>query len=222
METLKKEFTPPTSDSFSRNYKKFANPEYIKAITPPIAALFVLLKQESNIGWNNWLDVGCGAGVCFQHFPQTTKVVAIDYAPKLIQYAQRYVNDSHLNNVTCLQQDIHELNLEQNNFDGALLFQVYPHLKHQALSGIRQFLKLGGYIVISYGAVSQQIENTHHYHPELSSRPIPLKIHMVSDMTNAGFQFIQEINLDSQKVSQLTGIESKRPLVGYLGKKVIE
>ena len=213
--------TKKIAQEFSNNAKEFANKQYWGTITPPIRALFTILKNQPGIKWQNWLDLGCGAGVCFEHFPTTCQVCGVNFSPTLLNHARANIRKKHLENIKLINQDISQLDLKERQFDGAMFFQVYPHLGSETLQSINRYLKNNGWLVVAYGAEVSKIESAHHRHPELTSRPLPLGTHMKMDMTAGGFRLEREINLHPAQVRQLAKIESTRPLIAFLGRKVI-
>jgi len=205
----------------SDNADKFSNHQYWQIITPPIKALFETLKNIPEIKWQKWLDLGCGAGMCFTHFPTTCQVCGVDFSPALLTHARANIRKNHLKNIKLINQDINQLDLKEKRFDGAMLFQCYPHLNYEVLIIISRFLNLNGWLVIAYGAEIEVIEAKHHQHPELTNRPIPLGLHMKMDFTNGGFKFEEEWKLSPQEVSDKAKMESERPLIAFLGRKII-
>lgn len=210
-----------SNKAFSCSADKFSNPQYWKKITPPIKALFEILKERPEIEWQKWLDLGCGAGVCFTHFPTDCQVTAVDYSEGLLRHARATIEKDQLKNIKLFNQDIDYLKFEDRHYDGAMLFQVYPHLNPEVLSLLNKYLRRGGWLIIAYGADTERINCIHHQHPQLASRPLPLGIHMKMDFTNANIKFEQEINLSPQEVAEKSGMESVRPLIAFMGRKII-
>jgi SAM-dependent methyltransferase len=94
------------------------------------------------------LEAGCGAGRFTAHAARTgATVISFDYSTA-VEAAHR--NHAHLDNVTFLQADIHQLPLRPESFDKIFCFGVLQHCPNPELAfrALLPFLKPGGEIVV--------------------------------------------------------------------------
>ncbi|HOJ31763.1 MAG TPA: class I SAM-dependent methyltransferase [bacterium] len=109
-------------------------------------------------------DVGTGTGVLVPYLLEKTgkkgKVIAIDYAPAMIEQAIRKLR--HLP-VEFIIADIHHTCFPDNYFDYVICNACYPHFdrKKTAIKEIYRILKKDGSIVISHPTGKDFVNNLH-------------------------------------------------------------
>lgn len=99
------------------------------------------------------LDIGCGGGQYLEYFlNKGGNVTGVDYSPKMILIANRYLKDRNFKNFSLRVADVRKLPFPNNNFDvvigiGLLEYLVDPEL---AMTEITRILKPRGYCLLSF------------------------------------------------------------------------
>ncbi|MGB9642740.1 MAG: class I SAM-dependent methyltransferase [Candidatus Ratteibacteria bacterium] len=109
-------------------------------------------------------DVGTGTGVLVPYLVKKTgkkgKVIAIDYAPSMIEQATKKWRNLPAEFVVA---DIHKTSFPDNHFDYVICNACYPHFERKkvALKEIYRILKNDGIIVISHPKGRDFVNNLH-------------------------------------------------------------
>jgi len=92
------------------------------------------------------LDIGCGTGILFPYIMEW-QVTAVDISDGMLKKARQ---NNPGNVVAFVQADAEALPFENNLFDCAVLFSVFPHFDRPiaVLQEIRRVIKPGGEIAI--------------------------------------------------------------------------
>ncbi len=115
-----------------------------------IAHLFRLVKFDQSM---SVLDLGCNIGSYAIDFAKKCKsVVAIDFSPTFIKYANKFASDKGISNVTFLCQDITDYSyLENRNFDiihiGGCLMYMDDDSVSDLLKQLRHHLNKDGLLI---------------------------------------------------------------------------
>jgi len=138
-----------------------------------LSAIASLLGRAPSL--TSSLDFGCGAGrLTLALARRSTKVVACDVAPTMLEHVRRNAHDAGLQNVTCI--GIEELaRLPNNQFDficSLLVFQYIPRAAGYEL--IRTLLKLlePGGIAALHVALGRSRKDLNQYDEEAVHREI--------------------------------------------------
>lgn len=97
------------------------------------------------------LDAACGTGLFTRAIaPRVERVVAADYAPKMLARAMGHVRRAGLTNVTGQIEDLTRLGFADDSFDAAVAGSVLHLLDHpeQGVAELRRVVKVGGTIII--------------------------------------------------------------------------
>lgn len=109
------------------------------------------------------LDIACGTGVTFPYLLEggVCTLLGIDLAEAMVQLAaQKFRDDPRVT-----LQAIDLFHLEAPPFDGALLYNAYPHFpdKPALLAKTASLLKPGGRFTLAHG-MGRAALNAHHSH----------------------------------------------------------
>jgi len=150
------------------------------------------------------LDAGCGTGVLFPFF-KNNKIIAIDISFNMLKKAR----DKSPRRSNLIQADIHDLPFDNEIFDRAVLYAVFPHLsdKPAALLELNRTLKPRGRINIIHSSSRDEINR---FHQEVGGvighDLIPDQGEMVDLMEDAGFKDIEILDLPDRYLA--TGIKT--------------
>lgn len=91
------------------------------------------------------LEIGCGPGGNFPHYPATAEVTATDYSEHMVERASPRANEAAAN-ITVEEADAHNLPYPDSAFDSVVSALVFCSLPDQprALAEIARVLKPGG------------------------------------------------------------------------------
>ncbi|MGD0592030.1 MAG: class I SAM-dependent methyltransferase [Bacteroidota bacterium] len=105
------------------------------------------------------LDIGCGTGILFPYIMEW-QVTALDISDCMLKKARQ---NNPGNVVAFVQADAEALPFEDNRFDCAVLFSVFPHFDRPVavLQEIRRVIKPGGKIAIIHVKPPEAINAIH-------------------------------------------------------------
>ncbi|HEY9677419.1 MAG TPA: class I SAM-dependent methyltransferase [Drouetiella sp.] len=144
--------------SDASSYNEFAGDyaTYISVLAAPLAA--EICRIASVESGQNILDVGSGTGVsslvAAQKVSPNGSVIGIDFSEGMLQQAQRMTTEQQ--NLKFQMMDAENLKFQDNTFDAVISLCAilhFPNVK-QALAEMFRVVKLGGKVVVSYGAGS--------------------------------------------------------------------
>ena len=119
------------------------------------------------------LDIGCGAGVMIEQLLSANprELLSLDISPLMIEQAKRKYCDPRLR---LISKDFFDL--EEEGFDLAILYSVYPHfpLKKQLVRHTAHCLVNGGRFMVAHSE-NRQIINTRHQNGMVAQLSLPLK-----------------------------------------------
>ncbi|MFG3338975.1 class I SAM-dependent methyltransferase [Glycomyces sp. NPDC048151] len=112
------------------------------------AYLLPELQADSTI-----LDIGCGPGTISADFAALVPkghVTAVDYAPGIVEQAEKEAESRGVANMSFAVADVHDLQYEDNTFDVVHAHQVLQHVGDpvQALREMRRVAKPGGVVAV--------------------------------------------------------------------------
>ncbi len=96
-------------------------------------------------------DLGAGEGTLSQLLAKTAKqVIAIDNAPKMVEFGSKLAQEHSLKNLEYRLGDIEDPPITKSSIDLAILSQALHHAPHpeRAIAGAHRILKKGGRLVI--------------------------------------------------------------------------
>ena len=99
----------------------------------------------------NVADLGAGEGTLSQLLAKTAKkVIAVDNAPKMVEFGSRLAAEHGFANLEYRLGDIEDPPIEKGTIDLAILSQALHHAIHpeRAIAGAHRILKKGGRLVI--------------------------------------------------------------------------
>ena len=99
----------------------------------------------------NVADLGAGEGTLSQLLAKTAKkVIAIDNAPKMVEFGAKLAAEHGFKNLEYRLGDIEDPPIEKGSIDLAVLSQALHHALHpeRAIAGAHRILKRGGRLVI--------------------------------------------------------------------------
>ena len=99
----------------------------------------------------NVADLGAGEGTLSQLLAKTAKrVIAVDNAPKMVEFGSRLAADHGFANLEYRLGDIEDPPIENGTIDLAILSQALHHAIHpeRAIAGAHRILRKGGRLVI--------------------------------------------------------------------------
>ncbi|HSH37293.1 MAG TPA: metalloregulator ArsR/SmtB family transcription factor [Chthoniobacterales bacterium] len=99
----------------------------------------------------NVADLGAGEGTLSQLLAKTAKkVIAVDNAPKMVEFGANLANQHGFTNLEYRLGDIEDPPIEKGTIDLAILSQALHHAIHpeRAIAGAHRILKRGGRLVI--------------------------------------------------------------------------
>jgi tRNA (cmo5U34)-methyltransferase len=147
-------------ERFDNDVERFSNIETGQLSTIDAKISLELITEASKRivpNAENLLDVGCGAGnytlMMLSKLPNLNCTL-VDLSKPMLDKAYQRITPESKNEVTILQGDIREVNLEQNYFDIVLAGAVLHHLRddndwEKTFQKLFNLLKPGGCLMIS-------------------------------------------------------------------------
>lgn len=164
-----------------------------------LTKIWELIQAIHINGDESILDVGAGTGVLFP-FLKDNETTAVDISFKMLKKAREKFQARY----PLVQADVHELPFDNEIFDRAVLYAVFPHLtdKEKSLKELYRVLKTNGKINIFHTASREEIN---HFHKEvggvIGDDLIPDKAAMINLLENAGFKDIEILDLPDRYLS---------------------
>jgi ubiquinone/menaquinone biosynthesis C-methylase UbiE len=93
------------------------------------------------------LEIGCGTGASFAHYPPEAQVVATEPDAEMLKRAEKHLKERGLTNIELRRVAAQDLPFEDGSFDTVVSCLVFCHVSEDApvaLAGIKRLLKLGG------------------------------------------------------------------------------
>jgi ubiquinone/menaquinone biosynthesis C-methylase UbiE len=93
------------------------------------------------------LEIGCGTGASFAHYPVEAQVVATEPDVEMIKRAERHLKEKKLANIELRSATAQDLPFEDGSFDTVVSCLVFCHVGRDApvaLAGIKRLLKPDG------------------------------------------------------------------------------
>ena len=93
------------------------------------------------------LEIGCGTGASFAHYPAEAQIVATEPDAEMLKRAEKHLKEKRLTNVELRRAAAQELPFEDASFDTVVSCLVFCHVAGDApvaLAGIKRLLKPGG------------------------------------------------------------------------------
>ena len=121
------------------------------------------------------VDLGCGGGrITIPLAQRLTRVVAVDFAEKVLEILKKNLIGQHISNVTPLCANCFDpLTLESNSYDAAIIFGVFSCLNDQdvlkTVLNAKGLIKLSGKIIVRESVGSQGRYEIDKYSDELES-----------------------------------------------------
>ena len=93
------------------------------------------------------LEIGCGTGASFAHYPADAQVVATEPDAEMLKRAEKHLKEKGIANVELRRAAAQDLAFEDGSFDTVVSCLVFCHVGGDApvaLAGIKRLLKPGG------------------------------------------------------------------------------
>jgi ubiquinone/menaquinone biosynthesis C-methylase UbiE len=93
------------------------------------------------------LEIGCGTGASFAHYPADAQVVATEPDAEMLKRAEKHLREKGLTNIEPRRAAAQDLPFEDGSFDTVVSCLVFCHVGEDAplaLAGIRRVLRPGG------------------------------------------------------------------------------
>jgi ubiquinone/menaquinone biosynthesis C-methylase UbiE len=93
------------------------------------------------------LEIGCGTGASFAHYPADAQVVATEPDGEMLRRAEKHLKEKGITNVELRRAAAQDLPFEDGSFDTVVSCLVFCHVAGDApaaLAGIKRVLKPGG------------------------------------------------------------------------------
>ena len=93
------------------------------------------------------LEIGCGTGASFAHYPTEVAVVATEPDAEMIKRAEKHLKEKGITNIELRRAAAQELPFEDASFDTVVSCLVFCHVGEDApvaLAGVKRLLKPGG------------------------------------------------------------------------------
>jgi ubiquinone/menaquinone biosynthesis C-methylase UbiE len=93
------------------------------------------------------LELGCGTGASFAHYPANAEIVATEPDAEMLKRAEKHVKEKGIANVELRRAAAQDLPFEDGSFDTVVSCLVFCHVGEDspvALAGIKRVLKPGG------------------------------------------------------------------------------
>ena len=167
-----------------------------KAIT--LRAVKKIISENSTLG--TVLDVGCGAGTQAFHLKGLyNRYIGVDYAEKLIEVGRKITKN--LDNVTLIDSNIKDINLEDKSVDTILIVGGLHHMTDfdEIFRVFKKVAKPGANLV----AIEPQREN-----------PLIQLLRKIRMKINPGYSWIKK-NFTKKKCMKFYIIQCKNPEVEY-------
>ena len=153
------------------------------------------------------IDIGCGAGVMFEHLLKTnpSRIIAIDISSEMISIAKKSFSDSR---ITYINGDILEASLPP--LDAAIIFNAYPHFldKPALVKKLATTIKPDGILVIAH-SMSKELINGVHDGEVVSTLSMPLEEAHV-EATRFDEFFLADTLIDNDEFYFIKMIRRKR------------
>ncbi len=110
------------------------------------------------------MDLGCGTGTLTQallrHLSANGRVVAVDFAPRMIARAKRTIPDPR---VTWLCNDVRQISAPAQAVDRIIAFSAWPHFERpdSVISEIRRLLRVKGIFHIWHKESRHKVNAVH-------------------------------------------------------------
>ncbi len=133
-------------DSVAREYD---TPDKIKRSEKLVEFIFDNLPVSKN--WKV-LDFGCGTGITALMFsPNVSCVVGTDLSKGMLEVFKEKIEKNKVKNIKIYNKDILKSPLAEKDFDLIITSMTFHHIENikKALEILKNYLKSGGYIVIS-------------------------------------------------------------------------
>jgi 2-polyprenyl-3-methyl-5-hydroxy-6-metoxy-1,4-benzoquinol methylase len=185
-------------DMNAKNMDRFAENEGLKKFeSRRNEKLRKYLKGSDTV-----LDYGCGTGTIAIQCAGTVKEVrGIDYAPGMIEAAQRKAAESGVDNARFMQATIFDDRLKKGSFDVVLAWGIL-HLvddRPVVIKRIHELLEPGGLLISATECMAEKrssVPTLLSFLMKIGIFPIGLKLFTVSELegsvTRAGFQVVEK------------------------------
>jgi ubiquinone/menaquinone biosynthesis C-methylase UbiE len=93
------------------------------------------------------LEIGCGTGASFAHYPQGVQVVATEPDSEMLKRAERHIKEKGLKNIELRRAAAQDLPFDDGSFDTVVSCLVFCHVGEEAptaLAEIKRLLKPDG------------------------------------------------------------------------------
>lgn len=149
----------------------------------------------------NVADLGAGEGTLSQLLAKTAKkVIAVDNAPKMVEFGAQLAKEHGLTNLEYRLGDIEDPPITKGTMDLAILSQALHHAIHpeQAVAGAYHILKKGGRLVI-LDLLNHQFERARELYADHWLGFSEVQLHQW--LESAGFQKIEVTVVSREKES---------------------
>ncbi len=172
--------------------ERFYTPQLVDHLRNKLVPMF-RLQEGARV-----LDVGGGTGGMIPFLLEVLgpegKVWSIDFAEKMVEIGKKKFHNEK--RVTFDVAAAESLPYEDQFFDHAVAFGVFPHFEDKALAlrEMNRVLKIQRTLIIAHALSSEEIRNHHKNATPVSNDFLPEKEEMESLLAGAGFQMIRLID----------------------------
>ncbi len=156
-------------------------------------------------------DVGSGTGLYVAAFSNAVgsegKVYAIDIAPNFVKHLRQRAKDEKLENVEVVLCSDRDVNLKPNSVDRVFICDVYHHFEYPAssMASVHAALKDGGELIL----IDFNREGEGERGEWLRGHIRAPKEVFQQEIIDAGFKFIEEIDIEGFKENYLLKFTKK-------------
>jgi ubiquinone/menaquinone biosynthesis C-methylase UbiE len=130
----------PIYDKFAKGYDKFFAPLQFLGLEKWRAETLTLLPENASI-----LEVGCGTGLNFKHYPKFKRATAIEFSFEMISRAREKTKT-----ISLLQANAESLPFANDTFDAAFATLVFCSIVNpeNAFRELRRVVRANGKIIL--------------------------------------------------------------------------
>ncbi|MBL7576367.1 demethylmenaquinone methyltransferase / 2-methoxy-6-polyprenyl-1,4-benzoquinol methylase [Peptoniphilus asaccharolyticus DSM 20463] len=174
---------------------------FCKHDTEKIRKILSFLKIETG---DKVLDVGTGTGVLvpflLEKVKESGEILAIDISEKMIEVAKRKLQASNLEFVN---GDALSFDLKKDYYDHAVCYSMFPHFqdKRYAIDKLKEYLKVGGKIIICHSQSREAINNLHKNASDVVENDVLPTLEILEGyFIDSGYEVIERVDTDEMFV----------------------
>ncbi|KAA6317196.1 Ubiquinone/menaquinone biosynthesis C-methyltransferase UbiE [termite gut metagenome] len=132
-------------------------------------------------------DIGCGSGVLYPYIQnyKPSEIVCFDISPQMLLELKKKYPAAHT-----VQGNFEAFDCKKEYFDCILIFNTFPHFKHQAgaVKKVFEMLVGGGQFVIFHSLTREELARAHGEGKDITRDILPSQSELKNMFLKAGFK----------------------------------